>query len=80
MGKPVSEPDNEGFVSVHRAEGFRAIRTPCVDSGETVSIPKEAAEVIRAVPGDEIAITPLPRASRKRPRRRVGSPKTRSAT
>ncbi len=80
LGKPVSEADNEGFVSVHRDEGFRAVRTPCADSGETVSIPTEAAEAIRVVPGDEIAFTPLPRVPRKRSRRQAGSGKTRSAT
>ncbi len=88
LGNPVTEPDNEGFVSVHREEGFRAVRTPCADAGETVSIPKEAAEAIRAVPGDEIAFTPLPKASGKRPRktraaiprRQPRSPETRTAT
>ncbi len=88
LGKPVSDPDTEGFVSVHRDEGFRAVRTPCADAGETVSISKEAAEALRAVPGDEIAFTPLPKASGKRPRktraaiprRQAGSPKTRTAT
>ena len=64
---------NTGFVSVHRKANFRAVRTAYAGSGNSISIPPEAAEVLKAKVGDDVAVTPFSGPSTKR------SPEARSS-
>lgn len=74
LGPTAADLPGLGLVSVHRKSNFRAVRTPCAETGDTVSISAEAAEALKAAPGDEIAFTPLPAAAgRREPKRRSAS-------
>ncbi len=62
-----------GFVSRHKKADFRALRVRYAESGGKISIPAEAAAVLKAQPGEEVALTPLaathgPRGSAKEKR------------
>ena len=56
-----------GLVSAHREADFRALRTPYAASARGISIPPEAAEVLKAKAGDQIALTPLGAAAKPPP-------------
>jgi arginine N-succinyltransferase len=69
MAKLVRAPGsfpNAGFVSVHHKANFRAVRTAYAGSGNSISIPPEAAEVLKAKVGDDVAVTPFSGSSTKR--------------
>jgi arginine N-succinyltransferase len=61
LGPPSDAGGETAFVSTHRGDEFRAVRTTCTNSGGTISIPAAAAGVLGVEAGDEVAMTPLPR-------------------
>ena len=90
LDQSVSEFPLVGFVSRHKKADFRALRTEYAETGGKLSIPPDAAAVLKAQAGDEVALTPLvsaeesgkPKGKRARKPRGTGSrPKgRRSAT
>lgn len=79
LAEPADAFPLTGFVSVHRKANFRGMRTEYAESGDTISVSDEVAEVLKVKPGDEVAVTPAPSMALSRPakgpkRKRAAAP------
>ena len=80
LGKPASGGDTYGFVSLHRADDYRAVRTNYGIASGRVSVDREAMELLGAKAGDEVGVTQLnspkktPRGTKKTKRSRQAAP------
>lgn len=79
LGKPSSGGRQRAFVSVHRGDDFRAVRTTCTITAGSISIPEAEARLLGADAGDEVAVTPLPRRASSSGQKRTKSRRSSSA-
>jgi arginine N-succinyltransferase len=59
LGDPAPGHPRRGFVSIGGGGRFRAVRTPYAESSDYVSIPGDAAGLLRAHVSDTVGVTPL---------------------
>lgn len=58
LGEPAQKHPERGYVSAMVSTGFRVIQTDYALSGDQVSIPEDAAQLLRVKVGDSIGVTP----------------------